>query len=394
MATSIGRTLQSLEYNFANSMKILITGGAGFIGANLVTRLHAEGHVLRVLDTLSPQIHGTAPEQSPLRRQIEGKCEFILGDVSHPAVVNDALTDCDAVVHLAAETGTGQSMYEVTRYCQSNVQGTAVLLEALAARKGQFRKVVVASSRAVYGEGRYQLDGQYVYPQKRRDTDLAAGRFDPICPRTGKVMELVATDEDSRIQPNSVYGVTKYTQEQMTLVSCRALGIPAVALRFQNVYGPGQSLSNPYTGILSIFSTRILHGQSIDIYEDGKESRDFVFIDDVVDSIVRSVVLDDVADEVFGIGSGVPTSVLTVAQELCRQYGREVPLRVTGAYRVGDIRHNYAARDKARELLGFEARVDFASGIGRFAKWVLNQPLARDNYAESLDEMKRRGLYK
>jgi len=375
-------------------MKILITGGAGFIGANLVTRLHAEGHTLRVLDTLSPQIHGTEPSASPLRRQIEGKCEFILGSVCDPATVDAALEGCDAVVHLAAETGTGQSMYEVARYCQNNVQGTAVLLEAMALRKSQFRKMVVASSRAVYGEGRYMLDGQYVYPLKRNEQDLAAGRFDPICPRTGQVLELVSTDEDSRIQPNSIYGITKYTQEQMTIVNCRALGIPAVALRFQNVYGPGQSLSNPYTGILSIFSTRILHGQGIDIYEDGKESRDFVFIDDVVDSIVRSLVRDEVQDEVFGIGSGVATSVQTVAEELCRQYGREVPLRVTGAYRVGDIRHNFAAPEKARRLLGFEARVDFVTGIGRFAQWVMEQPLAADSYGASLEEMKRRGLYK
>jgi dTDP-L-rhamnose 4-epimerase len=375
-------------------MKILITGGAGFIGANLVTRLHAEGHSLRVLDTLSPQIHGSEPGQSPLRRQIEGKCEFIHGDVCDRDTVDAALADCDAVVHLAAETGTGQSMYEVTRYCQNNVQGTAVLLEAIAARKGRLRKVVVASSRAVYGEGRYSLDGRHVYPLKRREEDLAAGLFDPICPRTGAVMQLVSTDEDSRIQPNSIYGVTKYTQEQMTLVNCRALGIPAVALRFQNVYGPGQSLSNPYTGILSIFSTRILHGQGIDIYEDGRESRDFVYIDDVVDSMVRSTLRDEIGDEVFGIGSGVPTSVLTVAEELCRQYGRDVPLRVTGAYRVGDIRHNYAAPEKARELLGFEARTDFATGIRNFAQWVMTQPLAKDSYAESLEEMKRRGLYK
>jgi dTDP-L-rhamnose 4-epimerase len=375
-------------------MKILITGGAGFIGANLVTRLHAEGHALRVLDTLSPQIHGAEPSASPLRRQIEGKCEFILGSVCDPAAVEAALEGCDAVVHLAAETGTGQSMYEVARYCQNNVQGTAVLLEAMALRKSQFRKMVVASSRAVYGEGRYTLDGQYVYPLKRNEQDLATGRFDPICPRTGQVLELVSTDEDSRIQPNSIYGITKYTQEQMTIVNCRALGIPAVALRFQNVYGPGQSLSNPYTGILSIFSTRILHGQGIDIYEDGKESRDFVYIDDVVDSIVRSLVRDEVQDEVFGIGSGVATSVQTVAEELCRQYGREVPLRVTGAYRVGDIRHNFAAPEKARRLLGFEARVDFVTGIGRFAQWVMEQPLAADSYGASLEEMKRRGLYK
>jgi dTDP-L-rhamnose 4-epimerase len=375
-------------------MKILITGGSGFIGANLVSQLFAQGHSLRVIDNLSPQIHGADPEASPLRRQIEGKCEFIRGDVCDAALMSSAMDGCDTVVHLAAETGTGQSMYEVTRYCQSNVQGTAVLLETLAAHKGQFRKVVVASSRAVYGEGRYQLNGQYVYPLKRQEEHLAAGQFEPVCPQTGAVLQVVSTDEDSRIQPNSIYGVTKYTQEQMTLVSCRALGIPAIALRFQNVYGPGQSLSNPYTGILSIFSTRILHGQGIDIYEDGKESRDFVFIDDVVDSIIRSLDRDDVRDEVFGIGAGVPTSVQTVADELCSQYGREVPLRITGAYRVGDIRHNFAAPEKARALLGFEASVDFSTGIRRFAQWVQQQPLAKDSYAESLEEMKRRGLYK
>ena len=375
-------------------MKILITGGAGFIGASLVCRLYAEGHTLRVLDTLSPQIHGADPSQSPLRRQIEGNCDFIHGDVSDAAMVRTALEGCDAVVHLAAETGTGQSMYEVARYCQTNVQGTAVLLEAITERKETIRRVIVASSRAVYGEGRYMLEGEYLYPANRLSIDMAKGLFEPRCAKTGRTLQVVATDEDSRIQPNSVYGVTKYTQEQMTLVNCRALGIPAIALRFQNVYGPGQSLSNPYTGILSIFSTRILHGQGIDIYEDGKESRDFVFIDDVVDSIVRSLERDEVRDEVFGIGSGMPTSVQTVAEELCRQYGREVPLRVTGAYRVGDIRHNFAATEKARALLGFQASVDFPTGIRRFAQWVQQQPLAKDSYAESLDEMKRRGLYK
>lgn len=375
-------------------MNILITGGAGFIGANLVSKLYSEGHTLRVLDILSPQIHGTDSSQSPLFRQIKDKCDFIKGDVTDRTIVDASLVDCDAVVHLAAETGTGQSMYEVARYCHTNIQGTAVLLEAIATRKDSIRRVIVASSRAIYGEGRYQLDGQYVYPTGRVEADLAQGKFEPRCPITGRDLKVVATDEDSRIQPSSIYGVTKYTQEQMTLVNCRALGIPAVALRFQNVYGPGQSLSNPYTGILSIFSTRILHGQSIDIYEDGKESRDFVYIDDVVDSIVRSTLRDDVRDEVFGIGSGVPTSVMTVAEELCRQYGREVPLRITGAYRVGDIRHNYSAPEKARELLGFQARTDFSTGIRHFARWVLTQPLAKDSYAESLEEMKRRGLYK
>lgn len=375
-------------------MNILITGGAGFIGANLVTRLHAEGHSLRVLDTLSPQIHGVDPSQSPLRSQIEGKCEFLQGDVTDRAIVDSALEGCDAVVHLAAETGTGQSMYEVAHYCHTNVQGTAVLLEAIAARKSTIRRVVVASSRAVYGEGRYELDEKYVYPTGRFEADLSHGKFEPRCPDTGRELKVVATDEGSRIQPNSIYGLTKYTQEHMTLLNCKALGIGAVALRFQNVYGPGQSLSNPYTGILSIFSTRIRHGRGIDIYEDGEESRDFVYIDDVVESLVLALRNEEATGEAFGIGTGIATSVMTVARTLVDLYGIEVPLTVTGAYRVGDIRHNFADIAKAERLLGFKARIPFREGIARFVQWVLEQPIQIDTYGESVESLKKRGLFK
>jgi dTDP-L-rhamnose 4-epimerase len=375
-------------------MKILVTGGAGFIGANLVERLSMLGHSIRVLDNLSPQIHGNSPYESPLFRQIEGKCEFILGSVSNPRVVETAIDGCDSIVHLAAETGTGQSMYEVTRYCDTNVQGTAILLEAIASRKGLVRKLVVASSRAVNGEGCYKLDDSLVYPCARNELDLKNGIFEPRCTVTGRSLTAVSTDENSPINPNSIYGVTKYTQEQILLVGCRSFGIPAIALRFQNVYGPGQSLSNPYTGILSIFSTRILHDRNIDLYEDGEESRDFVFIDDVVESIVQSLLREDVQDEVFSIGTGVPVTVQKVAKELCKQYGRNVVLEITGAYRVGDIRHNFASVEKSQRMLGFTAQVPFEVGIGRFAEWVLEQPLAEDGYKESLEEMKRRGLYK
>ena len=375
-------------------MNLLITGGAGFIGANLVTRLHAEGHALRVLDILSPQIHGAVPAESALRRQIEGKCDFVHGDVTDPATVAAALEGCDAVVHLAAETGTGQSMYEVARYCHTNVQGTAVLLEAIAARKDRVRKVVVASSRAVYGEGRYSLDGVHVYPKTRREADLAAGRFEPRCETSGRALQVESTDEESRILPNSIYGVTKYTQEQTVMLNCKAMGIDATALRFQNVYGPGQSLSNPYTGILSIFSTRIRHERGIDIYEDGLESRDFVFIDDVVESIVLSLTRPEAAGEVFGVGTGAATSVMTVARTLADQYGIAVPIQVTGAFRVGDIRHNFADTAKAERLLGFRSRVGFEEGLRRFTRWVLEQPIQVDSYGESIESLKKRGLFK
>ena len=375
-------------------MKILITGGAGFIGANLVNRLYADGHALRVLDKLTPQIHGADPRNSPLRLQIEGKCEFIQGDVADQRQVDAALADCEAVIHLAAETGTGQSMYEVTKYCQTNVQGTAVLLEALAARRDNISRVVVASSRAIYGEGRYVLDDQYVYPVARVDGDLAVGKYEPRCVRTGRELRAVATDESSPVQPNSIYGLTKYAQEHMALLSCRALGIDAVALRFQNVFGPGQSLSNPYTGILSIFSTRIRNKREIEIYEDGLESRDFIFIDDVVESIVLALGRKEASGEVFGIGTGVPTTVLTVAQMLMSLYGIEVPLTVTGKYRVGDIRHNFADVEKADRLLGFKAKVPFHVGLSRFVDWVSQQPIQRDAYDESIDLLKKRGLFK
>jgi len=285
-------------------------------------------------------------------------------------------------------------MYEVARYCHTNVQGTAVLLEAIAARKDNIRRVVVASSRAIYGEGRYELDGQYVYPTGRVEADLAQGKFEPRCPTTGCDLKAIATDEDSRVQPNSIYGLTKYTQEHMTLLNCKALGIGAVALRFQNVYGPGQSLSNPYTGILSIFSTRIRHGRGIDIYEDGDESRDFVYIDDVVESLALALTREEATGEAFGIGTGVATSVMTVARTLVDLYGIEVPLTVTGAYRVGDIRHNFADTAKAARLLGFKARVPFRDGIAHFVEWVLQQFIQADAYGENVESLKKRGLFK
>lgn len=375
-------------------MKILITGGAGFIGANLVCRFYKEGHQLCVLDNLSPQIHGYDSLQSPLRQQIEGCCEFVFGDVTDVEVVRQSLEGCDAVVHLAAETGTGQSMYELTRYAQTNVQGTAVVLEAIVEKKDRVQKVVVASSRAVYGEGRYSIDGRFVYPSTRLESDLSQGRFEPRCKDTGRDLQLEATDEESRIAPSSIYGVTKYSQEQMTLLTCKAIGIDATALRFQNVYGPGQSLSNPYTGILSIFSTRIRHGRGIDIYEDGQESRDFVYIDDVVDAIVLALTRPEAAHEVFGIGTGVATSVMSVAQALVAQYGIDVPIQVTGSYRVGDIRHNFADTNKAKELLGFQAQIGFNEGISNFARWVLEQPIQDDSYGASLESLKKRGLFK
>jgi|SRR5450830_1327940 len=377
-------------------MNILITGGAGFIGSNLALHLIKLGHELTILDNLSPQIHGSDPSTtSPLFQSIQGKVRFVRGSVTDIAAWESVLPGQHAIVHLAAETGTGQSMYEIKRYVDVNIGGTGLMLDLLANGKYSVNKVVVASSRSIYGEGKYHSSALgVIYPEARKDEDMQAGRFEPLCPQTGEPLILMATDEESKIHPSSVYGITKQNQEQMVLTVCKSLGIGATALRYQNVYGPGQSLSNPYTGILSIFSTRIKNGNELNIFEDGKESRDFVFIDDVVAATTLALNNDEANGEVFGIGSGVATEVFSVAQLLVNYYGVDVPIKVTGAYRLGDIRHNYADLGKAKRLLNFEPKVSFDLGIRRFASWVNDQTVQADSYDASISEMRLRGLYK
>lgn len=374
-------------------MRILITGGAGFIGSSLAIHLIDLGHEVTVLDSLSPQIHGTNSQNSPLLKKIDGRVNFIQASVTEASIWPTVLEAQEAIVHLAAETGTGQSMYEVNRYTDVNVGGTALMLQHLARQKNhQVKRLVVASSRALYGEGRYRtVDGNIVYPNARNPSDLSNGRFD-LYDDLGREMEMLPTDECSRIHPTSVYGITKQTQEQLIMTMGRTLGIETTALRYQNVYGPGQSLTNPYTGILSIFSTRILHGRGLSIFEDGQESRDFVYIDDVVTATAAALFKPAAAGEVFGIGSGVATSVLEAAQKLMTALKREVPIDVTGAFREGDIRHNVADLTKARRLLGFDPKINFEAGIECFASWVSAQPIPIDGYERSLTELKERGL--
>lgn len=377
-------------------MRILITGGAGFIGSNLALRLVREGHRVTVLDNLSIQIHGSNPEKSsPLYGSIRNKVNFVFGSVCDDNAWPNCLADQDAVVHLAAETGTGQSMYETRRYTEVNIGGTAMMLDWLAHNNHQVKRVIVASSRAVYGEGKYlDEDGKVIYPKARKIGDMQAGRFDPICPTSGHALTLAPTDEESMIHPSSVYGITKQNQEQMTMTVCPSLGIEAVALRYQNVYGPGQSLKNPYTGILSIFSTRALNGNPIQIFEDGRESRDFVYIDDVVEATCLALTKQTAANQVFNIGSGEATPVLTVANTLEEHYKTGVPITITGAFRIGDIRHNLADLTKSRTLLNFEPKIAFREGIELFAKWVLSQDVADDQFERSISELYEKGLLK
>lgn len=371
-------------------LNVLITGGAGFIGSRLSLRLVALGHSVRVLDNLSPQIHGN---DSPLLAAIRDKVNFIKGDVRNREDWLRALEGQHAVVHLAAETGTGQSMYEIARYADVNVNGTALMLDILANQSHEVRKLLVASSRSLYGEGKAHCpEHGNVYPRERADADMKAGDFSVKCPICGARAATLPTDEGSRLHPSSIYGITKHTQEQLILTAGRSLGIAATALRYQNVYGPGQSLSNPYTGILSIFSTRMRNGNDINVFEDGLESRDFVYIDDVVDATVLALLSGAADDRVFNVGSGVATDVLTVARTLREVYASQVDIKVTGNYRLGDIAHNYADLSAIQEALGFVPKVDFAEGVRRFAAWVLGQEVAVDTYQQSIEEMKKRGL--
>lgn len=378
---------------------ILITGGMGFIGSHLISTLHEKGYEnIVVLDSLAEQIHGKNPEHTRAFQDTAAKVRFIKGCVTDREVLLQALQGVDVVVHLAAETGTGQSMYEIKRYTDVNIGGTALLLDLLANEKGlKVKKVVVASSRSIYGEGRYQVPatGAYVYPRHRDDADMRAGNFEVKYPGVEEPLRLVPTDEQSQIHPSSVYGITKQNQEQMVMTVCPAIGIAPVAFRYQNVYGPGQSLSNPYTGILSIFSTLIRNGKGINIFEDGMESRDFVYVQDVVDATIAGIEQDAANGQVFNVGSGVGTTVMQVAETLKKAYGIDVPLTISGNYRIGDIRHNIADLTRISSTLGFAPKVLFEEGIGRFSAWVLGQEVDRNNlYDQSIREMKEKGLLK
>jgi dTDP-L-rhamnose 4-epimerase len=381
--------------NNSKMKNILITGGAGFIGSNLALKLLNKGYKVTVLDNLSPQIHGDNPQQSsPLYKSIEDKVTFIKGTVTSKQDWLTALEGQDIIVHYAAETGTGQSMYEIQKYVDVNVNGTAIMLDLLANTNHQVKKVVVASSRSIYGEGKYINErGESIYPKHRTSNYMDKGDFE-VKFFGSDTLNLVGTDEDSKIHPSSIYGITKQNQEQMIMTVCPTIGISAVAFRYQNVYGPGQSLKNPYTGILSIFSTQIKNGNGINIFEDGKETRDFVFIDDVVDATILGIEKEEANNEVFNVGTGVATDVMRVATNLIKNYRINVPVAVSGNYRLGDIRHNYADLTKINAKIGFTPKYSFEYGLKQFTNWVNTQEIEKDNYQKSIDEMKVKGLYR
>jgi len=371
-------------------MNVLVTGGAGFIGSHLVRRLLREGCSVAVLDNFSPQVHAGVDD---LPADVAGEVELYRGDVADANLLARALAKRDAVVHLAAETGTGQSMYEVTRYQEVNLGGTAALMHCLVNdRSCRVSKVVVASSRAIYGEGSYRCAQHgLVHPGPRAPRDLRAGRYDPPCPHCGVACTPQATREDAPLQPLSFYGLTKRVQEEMVLMFARSCGFAGCALRYQNVFGPGQSLCNPYTGILAIFSSLARSGSPIQVFEDGQESRDFIFVEDAVEATWRCIENPAAAGS-FNVGTGQSTTVLQVATAISRFFGSRGEILLTGAFRHGDIRHNFADLSKTCQAVGFRPRFNFQEGLGKFLDWAAAQAPVPAAHDTSLYELRERGL--
>jgi dTDP-L-rhamnose 4-epimerase len=376
-------------------MKILITGGAGFVGSRLSLALAAEGHRVTILDNLSEQVHGNG-EDSVIIRELKEKTNFIMGDVRDLERVASVMVGQEVLAHMAAETGTGQSMYEIARYTDVNVTGTARVLEALAKKESEsVRRLVLPSSRAIYGEGKYSCKTcGTVFPSARKEADMAAGDFNVKCPICFENADCVATSEDSMPRPDSIYALTKYTQEQMATMICGHRKIDCVVLRYQNVYGPGQSLSNPYTGVLSVFSTLLINNKDITIFEDGFESRDFVFIDDVVAATAVAIQDPAVRFGVYNIGSGERRAISEVAEILKKKMMSHAKITVSGNFRLGDIRHNFADITKAKKELGFAPATSFNDGIQKFVDWVRKESPSPAAYEHSLEEMKAKQIFK
>jgi dTDP-L-rhamnose 4-epimerase len=373
--------------------KVLVTGGAGFIGSHLSRKMKEKGYAVTVLDNLSVQVHGS-PESSYTYNLVKDQVEFILGDIRNRDDWRKALNGTEVVVHLAAETGTGQSMYEIQKYFDVNVMGTSILLDILANEKHTVRKMILSSSRSVYGEGRYScLSHGSVYPAGRDIERMKQKDFECHCPECDAVMIAEATTEGSTISPVSVYAITKYTQELMMQTAGKALGIPVVVFRFQNVYGPGQSLKNPYTGILSIFSNLLRNDDPVNVFEDGKESRDFVFIEDVVNAVIKGVEKNEGDGEVFNMGSGKAISVYDVAGKLKTLLDSQSNIEISGDFRAGDIRHNFADITKLRKILGYNPSFSFEKGIQEFISWTRHQVPDKISYKESIQEMQSKKLF-
>ena len=366
---------------------ILITGGAGFVGSHIADALLKQGHEVRVFDNLTPQVHATGfPDY--LNREVE----FLRGDMRDPEAVERAVKGADVIFHEAAAVGVGQSMYEIEHYMGSNTQGTAVLLQVLLNLKVPVEKLILASSMSIYGEGRYECPNcAEVAPAPRPNAQLKAKEWEARCPNCAAELKPLPTREDKPLQATSIYALSKKDQEEMCLLFGRTYGLPVVALRYFNIYGTRQALSNPYTGVAAIFASRLLNDRAPMIFEDGEQMRDFVSVHDVVQANLLAMTNSGADGRALNIGSGQPITIRQVAMALTQELGKTTPSDITGQFRLGDIRHCFADITAAKKLLGYEPKYSFNAGVAELVGWLRSQN-AVDRGAEMLSQLKTYGL--
>ena len=370
-------------------MRVLITGGAGFIGSHLADRLLADGHDVRALDSLDAQVHPGSERPGYLADDVD----LVHGDVRDREAVSRALDGVDTVVHFAAAVGVGQSMYEIERYTSINAIGAAVLLEEVVQRRDRIRKLLVASSMSIYGEGQYRnprTGERGLAPGLRPESQLAAREWD-VLDEDGTALEPEPTAETKPLRPTSIYAINKRDHEEMFLSIGAAYGIPSVALRFFNVYGERQALSNPYTGVAAIFASRLLNDRAPLVFEDGRQTRDFIDVRDIARGCSLALTQDGADGRTVNLGTGVPTSVSEVAEVIARGLGKEIEPEVVGQYRAGDIRHCYADTRLAEELLDFRAEIAFEDGMQDLLAWLETQE-APDTVDAAREALVARGL--
>jgi len=367
--------------------RVLVTGGAGFIGSFIVDKLVDEGHSVRIFDSLKEQVHqGKKPEY------LNSKAELVVGDVTDSKELAEAIKNIDAIYHFAAAVGVGQSMYEIEHYVQDNTYGTAVLLDLLVNKKHDVKKLIVAASMSSYGEGAYKCDDcGVVYPPLRTVEQMKRGEWELFCPGCKKTVKPIPTNEKKVQHCNSIYAITKKDQEDMVLNIGRTYGIPSVALRFFNVYGPRQSLNNPYTGVGAIFMSRIKSNNSPVVYEDGLQTRDFISVHDIVKANLLALNSNAANYEVFNVGTGIPLTIKSIPETLAKVYGSDVKPTVTNKYRKGDVRHCYADISKIKTKLGFEPKINFEEGMEEFISWS-KKVESEDQFEKASSELKQKGL--
>jgi dTDP-L-rhamnose 4-epimerase len=377
-----------------NKTKVIITGGAGFIGSNISKLLYKHGFEIYIIDNFNPQIHGSVKEESYLYNEIKSIATIYNEDILHSKSLDQLLEKCDVLIHLAAETGTGQSMYDIEKYVKTNSLGTAYLLEKLLKKKNSIRRFILSSSRSVYGEGEYYCDKHgIVNPSSRQVNDMKKGDFECKCPICSNVIDPRPTTEYCNVSPLSIYATTKFNQEQLVSNTCSSINIPFTIFRFQNVYGKGQSINNPYTGILSIFSKLIQENRNINVFEDGMESRDFIHVTDVASAIYLDI-KSDIINQTYNVGFGKPTNVIEVVKSLEKAFERNVNYEISGAFRIGDIRHNFADISRISSNLGFSPKVNFQEGVNDLVDWIISESQSSSelSFEDSLKEMQKYNL--